>query len=194
MQITWQGSTCFTISTKKATIITDPNDPKKEADIVTASNPDIRALAENIPSKPRIVDWPGEMEVKDVFVIGIPTAKPTKEIPDPPLIFVVQASGIMICHLDGLKSKLEVEQLERVGDIDILILPIDKEGLDSAKAKEVMEQIDPRVIIVMSEDDEQKAKFFESIGREPELLSELKIDKKDLPVDNSRLLVLSQSK
>jgi L-ascorbate metabolism protein UlaG (beta-lactamase superfamily) len=58
--------------------------------------------------------------------------------------------GFKICHLSNVGHKLTTEMLEAIGGVDILMIPVGGlNGFDAKKAHEVMEQIDPRVVIPM---------------------------------------------
>ena len=66
------------------------------------------------------------------------------------LIFSLNIDGFKICHLSNLGHKLTVEMLEAIGTVDILLVPVGGgDCLDAAKAHEVIEQIDPRIVIPM---------------------------------------------
>lgn len=165
MDILWHGFSCFSFKGKNATVVTDPFDasgaglklPKLAADIVLANaeNPFHHAL-ESFKGA-AIFDWPGEYEAKNVIVQSIqaydrPREKEAgkKDEAQPVLVYAFTLDEFRICHLSNLGHKLMPEMLEAIGDVDIACIPIGGENcLDAKKAHEVIEQIDPRIVIPM---------------------------------------------
>ena len=65
-------------------------------------------------------------------------------------VFVVEGEGFRICHLGDLGHELEREQLDRIGEVTILFLPVGGYyTIDAAVATGVMESISARVTIPM---------------------------------------------
>jgi hypothetical protein len=81
--------------------------------------------------KPFVIDSPGEYEVSDVSVIGIQDSVGS--------VYVIEADNLRICVLTGIGEKLNQEQVEEIGSIDIAVLP--KLNL------EVVKQVDPWVVL-----------------------------------------------
>lgn len=167
MIIEWHGLSCFTLKGKSGIVVTDPFDAKEmgmakalklEADVVL-SNVDLprhRAIS-SFGKETRIFDWPGEYESKNIIIQGIsafdrPREKESgkEDSANRAVIFTIQLDGFKICHLSNLGHKLTPEMLEAIGDVDILLIPVGgHECLDAAKAHEVIEQLDPRIVIPM---------------------------------------------
>lgn len=146
MDIIWHGHACFTIKGKDATLVTDPFElgsklPKLKADVVSLSGegkiPEIEGTA-------KVLDWPGEFEVSDVAIVSLaPNGEES-------IIFTFALDGIRICHLGFLSHELSDEVLDRIGDVDVLLLPVGGGPvLDGKMAQKVMEAIEPRVVIPM---------------------------------------------
>lgn len=170
MEIFWHGQNCFTIKGKQTTIVTDPYDstevglklPSLKADLVTASHahPHSHGVASvnatKAEAKPRILDWPGEYEVGGVAITMIPafhfaqTEGTAGEKRGDNIITVFDVDGVRVCHLGDLGHRLTSEMTAAIGDIDILMVPVGgNDVIDAKKAHEVIEQIDPRVVIPM---------------------------------------------
>lgn len=165
MDIIWHGLSCFTLKGKDANVVTDPYDrtaaglklPKLNADVVVA-NADF-SLHHGISdiSGAKVFDWPGEYEAKNIIIQGIPAHNRPREKEDgkeetaePVIIYTIQIDGFKVCHLSNLGHKLTPEMLEAIGDVDILLIPVGGiDCLDAAKAHEVIEQLDPRVVVPM---------------------------------------------
>ncbi|MBP7670963.1 MBL fold metallo-hydrolase [Candidatus Gracilibacteria bacterium] len=154
MDITWQGSTSFTIKGQSATVAIDPASVDPKTQVVLSSKP-----PETIPETARLFDWPGEYETKDIPINGFSAfTKPKKEDGtsegERTVIFRFSVDGITICHLGELGHTLSNEQIERIGNIDVLMIKIGEgSNLDKKKALEIIESIEPRIVIPMGSAD-----------------------------------------
>lgn len=145
-----------------ATLVTDPYDfavvglkfPKLEmVDIVTMSHQhgDHNAVS-SIPGSPFTVDGPGEYEVKGVTIIGVASFHDDKNGADrgDNTIYTITIDGVRICHLGDLGHKLTDEQLTRIGDVDILLIPVGGHyTINSKLATQVVAQIEPLIVVPM---------------------------------------------
>jgi L-ascorbate metabolism protein UlaG (beta-lactamase superfamily) len=146
MEIYWHGHSCFTIKSKDATLVTDPflmgtELPKLKADIVTLGG---EGEITEVEGNPKILGWPGEFEVAG---ISIEAFKPNG---DEANIFLFQIDGLHVCHLGYISHELSDEVLNRIGDVDILMVPVGGGiVLDGKMAQKVVEAIEPRIVIPM---------------------------------------------
>jgi len=156
--VKWLGNTCFRIKSREATVLMDPvaraggvSMPKQKADIVTLSvRGSANALAQ-VEGDYTLIDGPGEYEVQDVFLSGIRTrrngAAAQKEFNT---VYLVEMDEMIFCHLGNLSKSLTEAQVEAMGDVDVLFVPIGgEESLSPAGATEVIGQIEPRLVIPM---------------------------------------------
>ena len=165
-KIYWAGQSCFqiSVSTSKdhsADIVIDPYDekvglklPNLSADIVlvTHNHYDHNNVG-GVKGGPFVIDGPGEYEVKEVFVNGIPSFHDDKEGKERGLntIYVIEAEGLRFCHLGDLGQKqLTDEQLEKIDAVDVLMIPVGGGStIDSSAAQKIIGQIEPRIVIPM---------------------------------------------
>ncbi len=100
-----------------------------------------------------MIEEPGEYEVKDIFIQGIPSFHDEEEGKKrgQNTIYTIEAEGIRLCHLGDLGQKeLNSDQLEKIGDIDILMVPVGGVyTINSKGAAKIISQIEPRLIIPM---------------------------------------------
>ena len=161
MDITFLGHSSFRLKGKTATVVTDPFDPKTvglkfpkvTADIVTVSHQhEDHNQADLVKGVKRLVSGPGEYEIMGVSIIGIPTfhdeekgAKRGKNT-----IYVYEMDGLRLVHLGDLGHKLHEKILEKIGDIDILMVPVGGEyTIGPTEAVEVARAIEPKIVIPM---------------------------------------------
>ncbi|OGZ36079.1 MAG: hypothetical protein A3A94_01775 [Candidatus Portnoybacteria bacterium RIFCSPLOWO2_01_FULL_43_11] len=163
MTISWYGHSCFKITNSGGhlTIITDPfdksvglNPPRGSADIITVSHEHYdHNNIKSFSGAPFIVNGPGEYEIKGVSIFGLNSFHDEKQGQERGLnaIYLIEIDEIRICHLgDFGQEKLTDEQLEEIGEVDILMIPVGGTYTISAdEAVEIVEQIEPRLIVPM---------------------------------------------
>ena len=218
MNINWCGQSCFKISVKDkdtpATIIINPFSeetglklPKLEGDILLVSKkapdynntgkvagPARNASHSDAGGNPFLVNGPGEYEIKKIFIQGIVAGDGTT-------IYVIDAEDIRICLLAGLsKKQLDEEQLETVGDVDILLIPVGGGEVISAKeALEIMSQIEPSITIPIHYDLpklnsklDKLEEFLKAIGvKSIAPIDSFSIKKKDISKEEAKIIVLN---
>lgn len=154
------GHSCFRIKGNQAVIITDPFPPdlgyslgKQTADIVTVSHQHpSHSYTEGIGGEPKIISGPGEYEISGVLIIGIATFHDSVrgQTRGKNTVYLIEIDGITICHLGDLGHVLTSEQVEEIGDIDVLLLPVGGVStINAAMAAEVIRQLEPKVVIPM---------------------------------------------
>ena len=165
MKITWAGQACFQISVSngkdhEARVVIDPfgdiglKMPNFEADIllVTHSHED-HSNVKAVRGNPFLIDGPGEYEVKGVFVQGISSFHDGKEGKERGIntIYTIEAENIRMCHLgDFGQSQLTDEQLEKIGNVDVLMVPVGGVyTISSSEAAKIIGQIEPKIVIPM---------------------------------------------
>lgn len=212
MQIQWLGQSYFKIQIKNkgedVVIATDPYDkgcglkpPKVQADIVTLSHDhDDHNNLDAIKGEPFVIDIPGEYETKGVFIYGIKSFHDDKEGTERGVntIHRIHAEGLTIGHLGDLGSDLDDKQLEKLGNIDILMIPVGGVyTIDAKKANELISKIEPRIIIPMhykvsglKDKLDGLDKFLKVSGLPSEEMDKLKVTKKDLPQEETKVVVL----
>ncbi|MEN8241343.1 MAG: MBL fold metallo-hydrolase [Chloroflexota bacterium] len=212
MEITWYGHSCFRITERSmATVVTDPFDHsvigykelQLKADIVTVSHeaPGHSHLKAVKGSKWQI-SGPGEYEIGGVFLTGVPTGKRDKDNNGRKMLYVFEYEGVTIAHLGDLRSMLTRKEVDALGKVDVLLVPVGSgEGLTPAKAAEVVNLIEPGIVIPMlyktpaeKMDLGELDGFLKQMGisDQPEALESLKVTKRDVP-DDTRVVVLSFS-
>jgi len=212
MQIKFHGHSCFSVKDGDFTLVTDPYDestglklPVLKANVVTVSHkhPHYNNVSA-VQGEPKVFNWPGEYETAGIHFRGIVSFHNTKEDKEQKenTIFKADLNGIHLCHLGSLGTKLTPEQLESVGDVDILFIPVgNKEAIDAKKAKEVIEQIEPRIIIPMAYHTEGDTTgldalelFLKEMGAQAgEQIDTFTVKRSELPDDNSKVVVIQPS-
>lgn len=209
MEIFWHGQSCFEIKVslnqnEQKTIIIDPFSPEYIglkipsliADILLITHQhDDHNNVKAVKGKFLLIDRPGEYEANGVFIQGIPAShgNASKEDLGEITIYTIEAEGIKLCHLSDLnQDELTPEQVEAIGDVDILMIPIGGGyTIDSATAPKIINQIEPKIVIPMhymlpglKANFKDVDSFLKAMGQEKiEPQTSFKIKKQGLPAE-----------
>jgi len=145
--------------------VIDPFDPSiglkmpvLEADLVLSTHDhedhnNVKAVKGPAGGAPFVITGPGEYEIKDISVRGIPSFHDEKEGKErgENTIYMIEAEGMRLCHLGDLgQSELTADQVSKIGNIDILFVPVGGVyTIDAKAAAKIVSQIEPRIVIPM---------------------------------------------
>jgi len=166
MNIIWHGQSFFEISTKdtkneELKIAIDPFDksiglkiPKVEAQILLIThNHSDHSNKKAINGNPFLIESPGEYETKGVYVKGVQGFHDDSQGKEKGKVvfYIIEVENIRICHLSDIGQKeLTSEQIEQIGNIDILMIPVGGVyTLDAKQAANIISQIEPKIVIPM---------------------------------------------
>ena len=190
------------IQTNNTIILLAPPSKKSEikssrmkADIVVLENPKDSVSVEPKEEKLFTIDAPGEYESSGIFVYCV--AQPKKGEPKS-LLSSITVEGVSIAHLAALSGSLDDSQIELFEGTDIVLIPVGGSGvLDAKQAKELIEKIEPRIVIPMHFEQhglktkyDDVEKFWKVIGSAPQPQEKIKITKKDLPQETMEIMYL----
>ena len=178
--------------------------PKLEADILLVTHEhfdhnNIKAVSGN----PFLITGPGEYEIKGVYVQGISAFHDKSQGKDRGTItlYTIEAEdGLRLCHLADLgQPELTEEQLDLIGDIDVLMIPVGGVyTISSQEVSKIISQIEPKIVIPMHYSIPKLTvqldgveKFLKVMGaKETESQPKLSIKKKDLTEEETKVVVL----
>jgi len=127
--------------------------PMLEADIVSVSHDHYdHNYVEGVQGDPQIIRSAGEYTIGNVKIKGVPAyhdeVKGAKRGTN--IIFNFDIDGIKVCHVGDLGHLLSKSQLEEVGHVDVLLIPVGGIfTLDAEGAAAAVEQFSPKIIIPM---------------------------------------------
>lgn len=208
MEFEYFGGNCIKLTTKKSSLMIDLQDLEKIGAKPVTKYPEISLYSEG---KPQEIDkanflfyTPGEYEVHNISIRGI-AAQGTQEESDAKnnVIYRLITNDIRVAFAGNVNPDLDNEQLETIGTIDILFVPVGGGGvtLDSVGALKMIRNIEPKIVVptyyadkglkyqtpLMSLEDALK-----ELAMEPsESLDKLKIKNREL-VESTRLIVLKR--
>lgn len=212
MIINYFGQSYFKLESKGAVIAIDPyseeiglKPPRFKADIVlvTHDHPDHNNL-KAILGDYFLIKGPSEVEKLGIFIEGLMSFHDGRGGRDRGLntIFVIESENLRIAHLGDLGEKmLKEETLEKLSDIDILMIPVGGNfTIDAEAAVSVINQIEPKIVIPMHYalpglkiKLDSLDKFLKVFGRKGEEMEKLVVRKNDIPAE-TKLVILKSLK
>ncbi|KPV53999.1 Zn-dependent hydrolase [Kouleothrix aurantiaca] len=161
--IQYLGHSCFRLRGRDGTVICDPYDRsvgldigKPAAHIVTVSHqhPDHANVAAVKPLRERmfLIEGPGEYEVGGISVTGVRTFHDKQKGAErgSNTVYVIHMDDIVFCHLGDLGHELTTHQIDEIGNVDVLFIPVGgDETIGPAEAVSIISQIEPRIVIPM---------------------------------------------
>ncbi len=169
-KLTWLGQSCFLLETAAGTrILMDPFQKTAgypmpqglRADLVTLSHehPD-HDNARMVVNAPKVIhgltpDKKGWVRVNDKFrdvavrTVGVYHDDKRGTVRGLDTVFIFEVGGLRIAHLGDLGHLLDDEELEAIGSVDVLLVPVGgSTTLDAYHATRVVDQLHPRLMII----------------------------------------------
>jgi len=154
-EVEYKGANSVVISTKKGTIVTDPKlslvglkdaNVKDSIEIATEAR-----FALNTDTARLVIEGPGEYGISDFDIRGIAAQRHLDSESDPKAstIYRIEAGEIRVALIGNIYEKLSEVQLEELGLIDVLIIPVGGNGytLDATGAVTLTRLIDPKIVV-----------------------------------------------
>lgn len=185
MDIEWLGHGTLRLRTATATILFDPPSPSHEgaatADVLVYTTPLPGDAARHLDgAMPFRIAGPGEYEVRGVFVVGVAVPSETAggDRPAPRFAYTVEADGVTVAQLRALDRLPSQEELEPLGRVDVLIVPVGEASLRPTEAVELAGRVEPAITIPMS----VHGRSSDDPGPVERFLSEMGVDVPDTTV------------
>lgn len=169
------------------------------ADVMTVSHRDEEGgRADKVVATPVsrqeafVIDREGEYEIAGVQFTAIKTASDNNNGVDggKNLVMAIVVDGLHIVHLGNLGIKLTDSQIEKLGSVDVMMVPIGGKGtLDANGAIDLIKEVQPSYVIPMQLvglDEFLEKNKYPLAG---ETVHKVKIDEGSLPDDTQILLM-----
>lgn len=160
MIIRWLGHASFLIESESSRIMTDPFEEKlgypefnEAVDIVTVSHQhwDHNAV-QVLRGHPTIIAEPGLYQMEGTRIEGIKSFHDQAggQLRGPNIIFKISLQGVDIVHLGDLGHILDQEQIDAIGHVDVLLLPVGGVyTINADEARRVATQLEPAIMVPM---------------------------------------------
>jgi hypothetical protein len=204
MQIQTWGLSSFKITTKEAVTVTDPfhkdsglQPPRGAADIIILSekNKALYSAISGFSGEPFLMNTPGEYDYKGVTVTGIPLKQNETYV----TVFLIESEDLRVLNLTHIQNfNMSEDEVEALGEIDILILPVGGNTVLSASAaSKVVNEIEPKIVIPshykipgLILDLDPLDKFIKEMGGKKEEMDKLTVKKKDVQEEGIKVIVI----
>jgi len=204
-EIEYKGGNSIIVSTKKTKIIVDPKlsiiglkDLSTDDAVELATE---ERFAINSNDSGLIIDGPGEYGVGGIHIYGIAARRHIDQVSEGmnSTVYRLEIGDVRIGIIGNIDNKMSDEQLESLGLIDILVIPIGGGGytLDAVGAASLVRQIDPKIVVPVHYADSQikyevpqdtLATFIKEMDAPIETVSKYKL--KQLPIAQTTITII----
>jgi L-ascorbate metabolism protein UlaG (beta-lactamase superfamily) len=161
LQIRWHGHSCFGI-TNEITLVTDPHDgksigihaPNVTGDIILVSHDhyDHNSVKSVEKEGAKIITDTRKRNIANVEIKGIESFHDEcrGEKRGSNIIYKFTMEDITFCHMGDLGHDLDEDTVQKIGDVDILFIPIGGTfTLDAKQAWRIIKKVKPRIAVPM---------------------------------------------
>ena len=152
MELQYLGANCIRLGNKKVSLVVDDN--LAGLGLKSVTNAKDIVLTTGVAELPKEahfkVDMPGEYEVSDISIQGIPArSHMDEEGGQSTTMYRIIFDGLRIVVTGHIHPELTDWQLEALGTVDILLIPVGGNGytLDGLGAQKVVKEIEPKIVI-----------------------------------------------
>lgn len=156
MEITYLGDTSFRIKGKNATVTVGDN--------ITISESE------------KVINAPGEYEIKGVSIIGVDAKETT--------LYRIDLDGLTLFYAGNLEKKLTEGQLKEIGEVDIAFIPANSEFVNITQA------VGPTVVIPSNYEGQDEV--IGKLGISAEKLPKFSIKAGELVTEDQKLIILEK--
>jgi len=206
LDITYLGAGSVKLAGKNLNVVCDPFDASfglgkvnAKADVVVHTGPDGYSTIDGA----KVFDSPGEYEVKGATLTGVPARLHIDEEGHRGTAYSVVVDGINVVVTGNIAGKLDEDQIENLGQVDVLVVPVGGHGLtlDAEGAAAVVTQLEPTYVVPVHYDDKNTTypmpqdgveKFLKEMGVSPEPESKLRITSSE-PSAETQVVLLTRA-
>jgi len=160
-EIEYKGGNAVVLSTKKASIIADPKTSLvglKDLNVKDAIELATEArFAINSDDAKLVIEGPGEYGIADFDIRGVAAQRhlDAETEPKASTMYRIDTGEIRVALLGNIYEKLNEDQLEELGIVDVVIIPVGGGGytLDAEGASSLVRAIDPKAVIPVHYND-----------------------------------------
>lgn len=184
MEIIWNSNSTFTISSTNGTLLINPTseDHVKKASVLVYSGSsnnveDTRDTFEHAYD----VSWPGEYETQNTLIVGVEGATSKKNSLEV-MYAITVPENITIGYIGEISERPASKSIEKLGNIDILLLAIDERNeLKSKDFVGIIEEVEAKIVIPFYTNEGSLELFSKALAEAlPEAQKSLKIQKSQL--------------
>lgn len=160
------------VTAGKKKLVFFPGDKAPSADLLFLSTPE---------EDPRdgVISWPGEYDIEGIAIRGVGHADGAQ------VSYVIEFEGTRCAFLSSPLHEWADQELELLGNIDVLVVP----GDDAKLVQKLVDEIDPRILFPVLSNEKEYDEVLKVVGAKgAEPVSEYKV--KGLPSEGREVVVL----
>ena len=187
MELRWMGGRSVRLSGQTAKVLMDPTTAPvgREAGGLVTYSQAAQSASGGRRDGPFVIAGPGEYEVDEVFVVGV-----TGGVADGSnTLYNVSIDGLNVVHPGAAAQKLSQAQVEELGAVDVLVLPLGDASHGGLKAVDWIALLQPAIVVPLTSGDDpagQLQRFLNAIGAPAgEARDVLQVQSGNLPEDAS---------
>lgn len=167
MDIYFLGQTSVRLKGKKATIVIDCLNKKETGDAVLFTKKNILdSSSYEIGNFRVVIDGPGEYEVGNVGIVGIPI--------NSILAYYIKIDGLTLLHLGTITKVLSDKDIEKLSNADIVFV--------RKEAVQLVTKLEPKIVVPIDFNEDTINLFLKEMGKEEiKPQTKLSITKEKLP-------------
>lgn len=196
MEIIWNSKNSFTISSTNGNILINPaKEQASKAHVIMHSSASSNVEAVRNPITDNYdVSWPGEYEANNALIVGVEA--PHNDAGTLETMYSITVpEGITVGFIGAVDKRPESKSIEKLGNIDILLLSIDENS--EVKAKDMVgmiEEVECKIAIPFYTKEESLAAFSKALAEAlPEAQKSLKIQKSQIATEGTTYALLQAS-
>ncbi len=207
MDLQFYGANCVSLTHKGTRFVIDDNLADLGAKSILKAD-DVALYTAAVHEKPAaarlVFDGPGEYEVADISVIGVAARAHTDEDGQNATMFKLLLGETSVLFTGHVYPELSEAQLEAVGMIDVLVVPVGGNGytVDPVGGLKLIKTIEPKLVVPTHYADkslkypvpqQELSQALKELAMEPkETVSKLKLKSSELS-DVTQLVILERS-
>ena len=217
MEVTFYGMNCVRLTARNIAVVCDPP-PASAGTLDIKQTNDVTLLTVpkeggggygpvNLPAKPgMVIDRPGEYEVHNAMITGVGAKLHTDLLEDstPATIYSITLDGVRVAFLGNVQPDISNEQIEQLGQTDVLIIPVGNHGLTLSPeaAAKIISQLEPKYVVPTHYDDGTTkfaipqaivGDFLKEMGATSEPIAKLKVNLKEMPLETQVVVLQRQA-
>ena len=161
------------------------------------------ASLRSVGGEPVVLRSPGEYEVNECLLTGLASFhdEDRGKTRGKNTVFVIRIDGVVVCHLGDLGHPIDEAELEALGNIDVLLVPVSGPdvNLTPAMAADVVHRFEPKVVVPMSFEPEKKdgvyKRFLQEMGvKDVQPVPKLSVTRANLPQELQVVVLESRAR
>lgn len=187
MVINYFGNGSFKLQSGEMSLLLDPENNRFKADVVLRTLSPADAKTDN-SSPQKEISFPGEYEIKEVEILGVPVAEESSE-KFLKTIYFVKWEGIKIAFFGHISKMPAPHLIDRIDEPDIVFLPVGGgHFLEAEFAAKLVKTLEPSFAIPTFY--KNPSDFLKAMGQKTEAEEKLVFKKKDLLGGKTKVVVL----